>query len=296
VHYGTCKVAIPKSHKIGSVGSSWLKRVLAWEDDRLKLVELAALAELDFWRQARQALEQWRPDERRALVFIHGYNVSFEDAALRAAQIGVDLKVPGITAFYSWPSKGSVLGYPADEATIEASESQITAFLTRFASDSGAERVDVLAHSMGNRGLLRALQRMLQQAARAGRVPFGQLMLAAPDIDAGLFRDLAIAYAQVAQRTTLYVSSKDKALAASGIVHDHPRAGYTPPVMVMPGIDTVEVSNIDLTFLGHGYYAAARDLLHDMHNLIMHGEPPESRLGLVRTQTPAGGRYWQIGA
>jgi esterase/lipase superfamily enzyme len=270
--------------------------VLSWQDDRLKLVELVARAEAQFWSGAREALAQWPAGQRRALVFIHGYNVSFEQAALRAAQIGVDLKVPGITAFYSWPSKGNVLGYPADEATIEASEAQITTFLTRFANDSGAERVDVLAHSMGNRGLLRALQRILLQAASAGRVPFGQLMLAAPDIDAGLFRELAAAYSKAAQRTTLYVSSKDKALATSGIVHDHPRAGYTPPVMVVPGIETVEVSNIDLTFLGHGYFAAARDLLHDMHNLIMHGEPAQSRLGLARVQSSTGEHYWQIGA
>ena len=296
VHYGRCEVAVPKSHKIGSIGSSWWRRILTWNDDRLKLVKLASFAEIEFWRQAREALAQWDAGERRALVFIHGFNVSFEEAALRAAQIGVDLKVPGIMAFYSWPSKGSVLGYSADEATIEASERQISDFLTHFAAESGAERVDVLAHSMGNRALLRSLQRIMQQSVQAGQVPFGQLLLAAPDIDAGLFRELANAYGKLAQRTTLYVSSKDKALAASGIVHDHPRAGFTPPVMVAEGLDTIEVSNIDLTFLGHGYYAAARDLLHDMHELILHGSPPKSRLGLITANTPEGRPYWQIGA
>jgi esterase/lipase superfamily enzyme len=296
VHYGICKVAVPKSHKIGSIGSSWWKRLLKWEDDRLKLVELSPLAEADYWRTVQEALAEGNPGERRALVFIHGFNVSFEQAAVRAGQIAADLKVPGISAFYSWPSKGNVLSYSADEATMEASEGQITDFLTRFANDSGAERVDILAHSMGNRGLLRSLQRIMQQAAQAGRVPFGQLLLAAPDIDAAVFRDLANAYAQVAQRTTLYVSSKDKALAASGILHDYPRAGYTPPVTVMQGIDTIEVSNIDLTFLGHGYYAAARDLLHDMHNLILHDSPPKSRLGLITANTPDGQIYWKIGA
>jgi len=296
VHYGICKVAVPKSHKIGSIGSSWWERVLKWEDDRLKLVELSSLVEVDYWRKVREALTKRNAGERRALVFIHGFNVGFEQAALRAAQIGADLKVPGIMAFYSWPSKGNVLGYAADEASIEASEAHITEFLTRFASDSGAERVDILAHSMGNRALLRSLQRIMQRATQPGQVPFGQLLLAAPDIDAGLFRELAKVYSQLAQRTTLYVSSKDKALASSGILHDYPRAGYTPPVMVTQGIDTIEVSNIDLTFLGHGYYAAARDLLHDMHDLILHNSPPVSRVGLVKADAPGGQLYWQIGA
>lgn len=297
VHYGQCKVAVPKSHKIGSIGSSWWTRLLKWEDDRLKLVEVSALAAANYWQSVRAALAEWEPGERRALVFIHGFNVGFEEAALRTAQMATDLQVPGIAAFYSWPSKGAgVLSYEADAASIEASEGQITEFLTRFAADSGAERVDILAHSMGNRALLRSLQRIMQQAAQAGKAPFGQLLLAAPDIDAGLFRDLAKIYPQLSQHTTLYASSKDKALAASGIVHDHPRAGYTPPVTVLPGIDTVEVSNVDLTFLGHGYYAAARDVLHDMHDLIMHGSPPKSRMGLITAMTPAGECYWQIGA
>ena len=42
-------------------------------------------------------------EEPHALLYLHGYNTSFEEAAIRAAQIGFDLKVPGATAFFSWP-------------------------------------------------------------------------------------------------------------------------------------------------------------------------------------------------
>jgi esterase/lipase superfamily enzyme len=297
VHYGQCKVAVPKSHKIGSLGSSWWKRLISAEDDRLRLIDLSPLAATDYWQSIRTSLAQWEPGERRAFVFIHGFNVSFEEAALRTAQIATDLQLPGIPAFYSWPSRGAgVRSYEVDAASIEASERQITEFLTSFAAESGAERVDVLAHSMGNRALLRSLQRIMQPNASIGKALFGQLLLAAPDIDAGLFRDLAQIYPQLAQKTTLYISSKDRALATSGIVHDHPRAGYAPPVTVVPGIDTVEVSNVDLTFLGHGYYGAARDVLHDMHSLIIHGAPPEERMGLLNAKTSDGLPYWQIGA
>ena len=38
-----------------------------------------------------------------------------------------------------------------------------------------------------------------------------------------------------------------------------------PPTLVLPGIDTVNVTNADLTMLGHGYVAEARDVLIDMH-------------------------------
>jgi esterase/lipase superfamily enzyme len=230
-------------------------------------------------------------------VFVHGFNVGFNDAACRAAQIGFDLQIPGVMGFFSWPSKArmSLTDYMADEATVEASEPYLTEFLTAFAAKSGADRVHVIAHSMGNRGLLRSMERVVARAGSAAGVPFGEVVLAAPDVDERSFRNLARSCTSLAERTTLYASSKDRALASSGILHDHPRAGYTPPVTVVPPIETVEVSNIDFTFLGHGYYAAARDLLHDLHGLLINRSPPP-RMGLRPVKTESGERYWMIGA
>jgi esterase/lipase superfamily enzyme len=38
---------------------------------------------------------------------VHGYNVSFDDAALRTAQLAYDLTFDCPAAFFSWPSKGT---------------------------------------------------------------------------------------------------------------------------------------------------------------------------------------------
>ncbi|MBN3908319.1 MAG: alpha/beta hydrolase [Nostoc sp. NMS1] len=296
LHYGTCQVAVPKSHKIGSTGSPFWQRLLTFTDDRLKLKQesLKFLQENNFWDEIQRTLQANQPDERSALVFIHGFNVSFEDAALRAAQIGVDLQVAGIMAFYSWPSRGKLAGYPADEATIEASEKYITEFLLNLAQKSEAEKIHIIAHSMGNRGLLRAMQRILAQVQAGSKISFGQIFLAAPDVDPDIFEELAVAYQNLAERTTLYISAKDKALATSGIIHDHPRVGFFPPITVVDGIDTIEVSNIDLTLLGHGYFADARDLLQDMHQLLIYNSSPEQRFGLRKKQEN-GQNYWIIG-
>ena len=296
LHYGTCQVTVPKSHKIGSTGSSWWQRLKTLTDDRLKLEQdsLKLLEEAAFWANIQQALQEHPLDERSALVFIHGFSVSFEDAAKRAAQIGSDLQVRGIMAFYSWPSKGKLIGYTADEATIEASEKYIAEFLQKLAQKSGVEKIHIIAHSMGNRGLLRAMQRILAQVQASSRISFGQIFLAAPDVDPDIFQDLAQAYRQLADRTTLYVSAKDKALGTSGFIHDHPRIGFFPPITVVEGIDTVEVSNIDLTWLGHGYFADARDLLKDMHELLIHNTSPERRFGLRSAQEGIQ-EYWIIG-
>lgn len=68
-----------------------------------------------------------------------------------------------------------------------------------------------------------------------------------------------------------------------------------PPTLVLPGIVTINVTNVDLTMLGYGYIAEARDALTDMHALITCGEERGGRalsadrcvgLPLVALQAP----------
>jgi esterase/lipase superfamily enzyme len=146
---------------------------------------------------------------------------------------------------------------------------------------------------MGNRALLRSLLSIAAHAAKNSKVPFGQIFLAAPDVDADLFRRLAKSYADIGRRTTLYVSAKDQALKASGALSLYPRAGFVPPITVIKGIDTIEVSDVDLSMLGHGYFAEARDLLQDMYAQIWQNTPPP-RFGLKPMKTEKGEEYWQI--
>lgn len=294
-HYGTCKVFIPRSHKIGSVGSPWWERLAKWDDDRLKLLATSRVEDDAFWRSVVEKLSNTGVDKRDVLIFIHGYNVSFSDAALRAAQIGFDLSVQGVMAFFSWPSQGTLRGYSTDEATIEASESAITDFILKFTEAGGSRKVHIIAHSMGNRGVLRAIDRIVTRVQKRKSALFGQIILAAADVDADIFRSLCPGYVKLSQRTTLYVSSRDRAVEASRWIHSFPRAGLLPPIMIAPGIDTINVTNSDLSRLGHGYVASSRDVLQDMHRLIADGSPPGSRFALRPTKTPSGESYWTIG-
>jgi esterase/lipase superfamily enzyme len=295
IHYGYCRVFIPKSHKIGSTGSSWWQRLRSGIDDRLKLIEVKGMVSDDYWSAISSRLAKLEISERDAVIFVHGYNVSFENAAVRAAQIGFDLSVKGAMAFFSWPSQGALKGYSADEATIEASEPFIAEFIEDFVARSGAEKVHIIAHSMGNRGLLQAINRIANKAQRRTDVLIGQVLLAAADVDADTFRNLSGAFGRVSRRTTLYVSSRDLAIEASRWLHDFARAGLLPPIMIVPGIDTINVTNADLTTLGHGYVADARGVLEDMHQLLAYDAPPDRRFALRQGETDAGGRYWIIG-
>jgi esterase/lipase superfamily enzyme len=301
VSYGKCLVDIPESHEIGKTKSALWRRLLftlTFQKDTqaLSLFNIEAQEAGLHWSEMQDIGAKWTADERCAVVFLHGYNVSFEEAAIRAAQIGYDLQVRGPVGFFSWPSKGTLIGYPADESAIEASEDEITEYLRDFVRNSGAERIYVIAHSMGNRGLLRALQRIVADASSDCPKLFEQFILAAPDVDQSLFLSLASNYSRLAHRTTLYVSDKDLALASSSLLRTGTaRAGLTPPITIAPQIDTVHVANVDMTLLGHGYVAEARDVLTDMHQLLYQNAPPEMRMGL-RPAQDQGHRYWVIGA
>lgn len=277
VYHGRCDVWIPKTHRFGETGTPWYKRWNQWrfKDDHLVLRETSILTEKDLWSALQTEMK--KSNEPHGLIYIHGYNVSFDNAAIRAAQMGFDLKVNGATAFFSWPSQGTLQGYPADAAAIEASEDEITNFLVQFIRQSGAAKAHLVAHSMGNRGLLRALQRIAADAQLKTGVKFGQIFLAAPDVDRSLFLNLASLYPQFSERTTLYASHSDEALAASSWLHDYSRAGYLPPVTTAAGIDTIVVPDFDIDLLGHSYFAQAEALLYDMHDLIWHNEPPNQR-------------------
>jgi hypothetical protein len=82
-HYGMCQVYIPKSHKIGSLGLKWWKRMLTFTDDRVHLLSTSEITENQYWQSFSAQLRAAPTDKPDAVVFIHGYNVSFEDAARR---------------------------------------------------------------------------------------------------------------------------------------------------------------------------------------------------------------------
>jgi esterase/lipase superfamily enzyme len=237
-------------------------------------------------------LREFEPKERSILVYIHGFNVSFLEAAVRAAQIGFDLKVPGLVAFFSWPSMArGPAAYSADEDAVAASEGALAEFLVVISRLDPDARIHILAHSMGNRALLRVLHGAIGQTELSkGRI--GQILLAAPDVDVALFRQLASVYPRLSSRTTLYISRIDAALDISARIHRNQRTGYAPPVTVVPGIDTIEVTAIDVGFLGHSYYAEAAGVLFDIWTSIKTNDAPDRRPGLYKESTPDGENYW----
>jgi esterase/lipase superfamily enzyme len=218
--------------------------------------------------------------------------VTFENAARRTAQMAYDLKFPGAPVFYSWPSKGGLFKYTVDETNVAWTVPHLKQFLLDVAQKSDATAVNLIAHSMGSRAMSAALRELTFELSDEAAL-FHQVVLAAPDIDAEVFRrDIAPAITQTARRVTLYASSNDQALQASKQVHGYPRAGDSgEDLVVIPGIDTIDVSAVDTSLVGHSYYGASDSILADIHHVFREALPADQRQWL-RPALRGGLTYW----
>jgi esterase/lipase superfamily enzyme len=143
---------------------------------------------------------------------------------------------------------------------------------------------------MGNRALLRVVTSAVRSVSSGRSIRFGQVIIAAADVDRDLFAQLAPNYLNVADRTTVYLSPYDYAVAASSHIHDYPRVGCgTAPQVLVPGIDSV-VSTIPDDFPSHAYFAEALPILEDVKNLILRNEPARSGGSWEKLDG-----YWRIG-
>lgn len=290
--YGSCQVSIPREHRMGELESPSLLR-LEFRDNPDKHVVLmhTALHERDSYFSALAATIA-RSATRSVLVFVHGYRVSFEDAARRTGQLAYDLGFQGAPLFYSWPSQGKLSGYMVDETNIEWSQARLGEFLADVLEKTEAEDVYLLAHSMGNRAMSRAAANLLASRPDLAK-RLREIILTAPDIDADVFRrDIAPALTRAGTPATLYASSDDEALEMSQRMHGYPRAGDSGDgLVVVPGIETIDASTVDTSFIGHSYYATGRSALSDMFYLISQGTRAAQRFGLHAVDGPQG-RYW----
>lgn len=293
LRFGAAQVSVPFNHKMGQVERpSWRRLQFSLNPKKHMMLLKSVLCHETriFFDLVQIYLGNKTP--RCAFIFVHGYNVTFEDAALRTAQMAVDLDLNAVPVFYSWPSQGGLAKYIIDESNVEWTEPHLLSFFEQFADHSGVDEVYVIAHSMGSRATTRALATLMLRRNDL-RVRFRELVLAAPDIDATVFkRDIAPALNAMHQRMTLYASSKDKALALSRKVHGYPRAGESgSAIVVVPGVETIDASHIDTDFFGHSYVVEARPLLTDLA-LLLKGNMRASQRPTLDVNDSENARYW----
>lgn len=279
IKYGACEVYIPKEMPKEYVYPTFWR--LDFLEDPTHLMILSKVNQVEketFYREISS--EVLKTPERKVFLFIHGFNMSFDDAAKRTAQIAYYLGSDVVPIFYSWPSMGSLVGYLADEDSVEWTRPHLKKFLDEVATYSGAKTIYLMAHSMGNRALSKAL---IMEKDNKLSASYSSIMMAAPDIDQDVFkRDIAPMLKLTGASITIYASANDNALKASSGLHNDKRVGEIEgdvPIIIN-GMETIDVSGIDSSFTGHGYYFNNTSFLNDLAQIIKSGKSANSRPNL----------------
>jgi esterase/lipase superfamily enzyme/Flp pilus assembly protein TadD len=235
----------------------------------------------------------------QALIFVHGYNVSFENAARRVAQIAYDIKFDGATFLFSWPSQERLWGYFSDSDAVDIAADHLRDFLEKIVAETKVRKIHFVAHSMGNMVLLRALERVTREN-QSLRELIGEIIEAAPDVDQGVYAHMLRTIDPDGDRKfTLYASRGDWALRVSGWLRGFTRAGYISKdkPLVVPGVDTIDISEAGTSIfaLNHDLYSSNPILVADMRRIIEKSErPPDERTREFEPVTSPDGTYWRL--
>jgi len=271
--YGVAVVNFPVQHRKGRLEQqSWWQKL---DPRKHFLVESLQLLSKDGF------LSGVGPND--VLLFVHGFNNTFDNAVLQTAQLGYDLEFPGVPVAFSWPSAADLNKYEHDGKQAEKSVDALAQTIRLLSSAAAAQgegpkpKLHVIAHSMGNRLLLSALYELYDKGHfKPGTKYLGQVVLAAPDVGSTMFNNLLPYTLEYARQVTYYYCSRDTALSMSRTIN------YYEPVGLLPfferGLDTVNADRANTSFLGHSYFASSQKVLLDIRLMINGGLAPADRM------------------
>ena len=264
---------------------------------------------------------------KEVVVFIHGYNNTFADAAFATGNICRLLGPDFVCVVLTWPaggSRGAFLGYNVDRESGEFAVADMRKALRAIGETEGLRGLDVIAHSRGTDVVASAFQQLgveayVRRSSITDTLTIRNIVLFAPDIDIDVgatkifdfFSDPDTPYGakknpnatikRGSLHLTIYTSPGDQALgAASGIFGSRLRLGQLdlngPEAKAMradPGhlVDLIEVRENTGAF-GHGYFltnpAVRSDLVALIRDRLKPGDPGRP---LVEVGAPS---FWRI--
>ncbi len=287
-HFGRCEVEFVPIPVINSVAAK-MPFYLPGESSKILSAERADAR--DFWDRLADAVE--RTSSGSVVVFVHGYNYDFKRTCRMAAALQRSLNNKASVLMFSWPSKGSPTDYVRDQANLEWSVPLLANFLLELGNRIGRQNVQLLAHSLGSRGVFFALQRMGSDLET--RPLIGRLVLLAPDFDSQTFLELWPRLEPLTAGVTLYASSNDTPLKVSRQLSGYPRLGEAGEFLtVAEGMETIDVSPAGrYQILGHEYFYFHPRVAADLAVLLGTGASAAKRSGL-HPRTRNGVPYWEI--
>ncbi len=185
----------------------------------------------------------------RVTLYVHGYNIGLERACRDAAVLARQTDSDGRVLLFSWPASRTIVTYHKDAGRLAESMAQIIAVLDELGRRHGRDNVNIVAHSMGSRVVLEAIETLAVAEEK-----FGNLVLIAPDIDRELFVEVLPELKQIFDDITVLVSDRDRLLLLSQTVNLGARLGQSDGVDI-DGVDVIDVTDVDdAGFGGHVYH------------------------------------------
>lgn len=283
--YGVCKINVPKNHSTGQIPVT--------KDSRLSSHDFFKILNSKSLDQA-SVFEYLKKSERYPLVFVHGFNLRYEDAVLRASQIAYDLKYQGPVVLFSWPAGAGdgfldekLIARTYDNNLKNAKESinGFNDFLNQLKANN--LKVNLVVHSMGHQVVLPALKAFADNNPDTKII--NELILNAPDYDSNAFISIADNVKSNSKRITIYCSYNDRAMIASEMYNKNPRFGACA---FSERIDSINVSLVDSPAmgLGHSYYSS-RAILGDVFQVLL-GINAEERLFIRKSEPNSTEKYF----
>ena len=219
LNYAEFTIAIPPHHKAGNI--EWPNGTPDPQTDFVTVRQrLLTASEFE-----RKVAARGPEGNRNAGIFVHGYNVNFQEGVFRLAQMVSDSDIKGVAVLFAWPSDGELAGYVADKDAATYSRDALVHVLKVMTHDRKPGDVTLLGHSMGAWLTVEALRqlRLTGQNTTLNRLT---VILASPDIDVDVFREQMTVIGPLTPPMTVLVSRDDRALALSGrIAGERPRLG-----------------------------------------------------------------------
>jgi esterase/lipase superfamily enzyme len=267
---------------------------------------------------------------KEVVLFVHGYNTSFEDAALTMGELCHFLGRDFVCGIFTWPAgghRGILFGYDEDYESAEYAVEDLVKVIRVVGQTPGVERVHVIAHSRGTDTLASALAELSAEAYMLRSSPdrafhLGNVVLVAPDLDGDVaiskifkvFSDPDLPFGDKAEpnalippspglRVTIYVSPDDKAIAmASWLFGSIARLGRIDAAMLTPqqikaigmlrAVDIIQVRGTT-DFFGHRYFVSNPRVSADIVALLRYNLRPDEP---GRPLEQVAGPFWRVPA
>jgi esterase/lipase superfamily enzyme len=288
------RISVPPGHEPGKVE----RPSFGSEDPQTHFAAVAyrPLDENAFYAELASHISGRIGPNRDVLLYVHGFNTSYDEARFRLAQIAADARFGGVAALYTWPAHGSLLDYGAAKESATIARDALSRILHRLADVPDTGRVHILAHSMGAWLAMEALRENAFSGSPNLNGKLGDVMLAAPDIDLNVFRQ------QIARLDPSHIfvltAANDRALSLSRtLAGDRPRLGALDPnnpddraALEALGVRAYDLTGESTGFIRHATYANAPQVVRTIGAQLTEQKPQEANVQAVLGERPVDSR------